>query len=67
MGPIRVSVDEAREKFDEGDTTVLDVVDPGTFAERPDKIVEAVRIDPREIQSAYDRLPKEETILAYCT
>jgi len=67
MGPIRVSVDEAKEKADEGGVTVLDVVDPGTYEERPEKIGDAVRIDPRDIQSEYKRLPKEETILVYCT
>jgi len=67
MGPIRVSVDEAKEKVDQGAVTMLDVVDPGTYEKRPDKIAGAIRIDPRDIQSEYDKLPKEETILTYCT
>lgn len=67
MGSIRVSVDEAKEKVDQGGVTVLDVVDPGTYEERPDKIAGAVRIDPRDIQDEYERLPQEDTILTYCT
>lgn len=67
MGPIRISVDEAKEKVDQGGVTTLDVVDPGTYEERPDKIAGAVRIDPRDIQAEYERLPQEETILTYCT
>ena len=67
LGPIRVSIDEAKEKVDQGGVTVLDVVDPGIYEERPDKIAGAVRIDPRDIQAEYERLSQEETILTYCT
>ena len=67
MGPVRVSVDEAKERVDEGGVTVLDVDDPGSYKNRPDRIAGAVRIDPRDIKSEFDQLPKEETVLAYCT
>lgn len=67
MGPIRVAVDEAKEKLDQGGVTILDVDDPGSYGRRADRIAGAVRIDPRDINSEYERLPKEETVLAYCT
>jgi rhodanese-related sulfurtransferase len=65
--PIRISVQEAKERYDEGDVKTLDVVDPGTFEQIDYKIEGAVRIDPRAIDEQYEKLPKEETILSYCT
>ncbi len=67
MGPIRISVEEAKEKVDQDDAIILDVVDPGAYEELSEKIAGAVRIDPRDIQSEFEQLPKEETILSYCT
>ena len=67
MGPIRISVDHAKEKVDGGGVTILDVDDPGSYGNRSDRIAGAVRIDPRDIKAEYDRLSKEETVLAYCT
>lgn len=67
MGPIRVSVDVAKQKVDQDDVTILDVDDPGAYEKRAEKIAGAVRIDPRDIKSDFHRLPKEKTVLAYCT
>jgi rhodanese-related sulfurtransferase len=64
-GPIRISAKAARELYDDGGTTVLDVVDPGTFEELDHKIADAVRIDPLDVGEAFEQLPKEDTILAY--
>lgn len=65
--PIRISIDEAKDRYDEGRVTVLDVVDPGTFEQLSYKIEGAVRIDPRNITDEFEKLPKERTVLAYCT
>jgi rhodanese-related sulfurtransferase len=64
--PIRIHVQEAKERYEAGDLTTLDVVDPGTFEQVPYKIEGAVRIDPRAIDEQYERLPKEKTVLSYC-
>ena len=65
--PIRISVDEAKKRYDENDVTILDVVDPGTYERLSVRIPDAVRIDPRQIDEEFERLPKERTVLAYCT
>lgn len=65
--PIRISVDEAKELYDEEAVSILDVVDPGTYEELSYRVQDAVRIDPRQIDEEFDRLPKARTVLAYCT
>lgn len=65
--PLRISVDEAKESYDENEVTILDVVDPGAYEQLSHKIKGAVRIDPRKISDEFDRVPKERTVLAYCT
>lgn len=66
-GPIRISLEEAKERYDEGSAVILDVVDPSSYEELDYQIKGAVRIDPREIDEAYTQLPKDRSVLAYCT
>ena len=63
--PIRVSLEEAKEAYDEGDVTVLDAVDTGTYEELSYKIEGAVRIAPEDIGEEYDSLPKDKAVYAY--
>lgn len=63
--PIRVSLEEAKEAYDDGDITVLDAVDTGTYEELSYKIEGAVRIAPEDIGEEYDSLPKDKAVYAY--
>ena len=65
--PIRISVDEAKKRYDESDVTILDIVDPGAYEALTYRIQDAVRIDPRQIDEEFEQLPQERTVLAYCT
>ena len=65
--PLRISLEEAKERYDEGDVTILDVVDPSPYEKLSYRIKGAVRIDPRNIADEFDRLPKARTVLTYCT
>jgi rhodanese-related sulfurtransferase len=65
--PIRISVEEAKERYDEEAVTIVDVVDPGTYEKLDYRIQDAVRIDPRQAEEASDRLLPERTVLVYCT
>jgi rhodanese-related sulfurtransferase len=65
--PVRISVDEAKNRANQDEITILDVVDPGAYEKIDYQIEGAVRIDPREIKEEYERLPGEDNILAYCT
>jgi rhodanese-related sulfurtransferase len=65
--PLRISVGEAKARNDSGNTVIVDVDDPGSFAEREEKITGARRIDPRDVADDYAKLPEDRAILAYCT
>lgn len=67
--PLRISVEEARERSSRTDNVIiLDVVDPGDHEQLTQQIAGAVRIDPRTIDDeVVERLPKSHTILTYCT
>jgi rhodanese-related sulfurtransferase len=62
-----MTVDEAKAAYDKGDVVVLDAVDAGEYRRVADEIPGAVRIDPDEIEEAYEQLPRDQTILTYCT
>lgn len=64
---IRISPEEAKAQYDEGDVTVLDVVDTHVYERFSYQVKGAVRIDPEEISDAYERLPKDLAVLTYCT
>jgi rhodanese-related sulfurtransferase len=63
--PLRISLEEAKKRYDEEEVTILDVVDPGTYEGLSQQIKGAVRIDPRKVSDAPDQMPKDRTILAY--
>ena len=63
--PLRISVEEAKERYDENEVTVVDVVDPGTYERLDQQIRGAVRIDPRKISDNLDEVPEEHTVLTY--
>ncbi|MGW8251838.1 MAG: rhodanese-like domain-containing protein [Anaerolineales bacterium] len=65
--PLRIPVEQAKSRAEDGSATFLDVVDPGAYEKIDYKIKGALRIDPREIEEEYERLPRQEDILAYCT
>lgn len=63
--PIRISVEEAKERYDENEVTVVDVVDPETYERLSQQIEGAVRIDPREISDELEQVSEDHTVLAY--
>lgn len=65
--PIRVPVDKAKEMVDGGGAVILDVVDTPAYPQVPNQVEGAIRIEPEKIPEEYDRLDKDETVLAYCT
>jgi len=67
QGRIRISVEEAKELYDEGNVSVLDVVDTGAFEKIPYKVKDAIRIAPEDFREEYSKLPQDRHVLAYCT
>lgn len=64
---IRISLKDAKHLYDEGNITVLDVVDTETYNELSYKVKGAVRISPEDFKEEYTQLPKGRLVLAYCT
>ncbi len=64
---IRIDLADARKMIDSGEAVVLDVVSPPTWEQMHKAIAGAIRINPREIEDHYKHLPKDKTIVAYCT
>lgn len=62
---IRVSVEEAKQRYDQGEATILDVVDSHSYAEISYQVKDAVRIDPENISDDFTRLPKDRAVFAY--
>jgi hypothetical protein len=62
---LRLSVDEAKSKFDEEKVTFLDLTDRHTYKELDRRVEGAVRIAPEQLADQYERLPKEQAVLAY--
>jgi len=64
QGRVRIALEEAKQLYDQGNVTVLNVVDSESFAEITYKIKGAVRINPENIKDQYTQLPKDQRVLA---
>ncbi|MGB7876242.1 MAG: rhodanese-like domain-containing protein [Anaerolineales bacterium] len=65
QGRVRIALEEAKQLYDQGDVTILDVVDSESYKELSYKIKGAVRINPEDLKDEYTQLPKEQLVLAY--
>jgi len=63
--PLRTSLLDAKERYDQGDVTILDVVDTDSYAQLSYQIKDAVRINPEDIADEYERLPQDKSVLTY--
>lgn len=65
QGRVRIALEEAKQLYDQGDVTILDVVDAESYKELSYKIKGAVHINPEDLKDEYTQLPKEQLVLAY--
>lgn len=63
--PVRISVEDAKERYDVGNVTILDVIDSDVYNKFTYQIKSAVRITPEDIPDEYTRLPRDRAIFAY--
>ena len=63
--PIRITLEDAKERYDKGSVTVLDVIDTPAYNQFSYQIQGAVRISPENIPDEFIRLPKDRAVLAY--
>ena len=65
-GP-RIEADEAKAMVDAGEAVILDVVALHVWPAMSSTIKGAIRIPPEEVEKRLDELPRDKTIIAYCT
>lgn len=72
MGKLRVAgprmeVAEAKAIVDAGEAVILDVVASHIWPSMTRTVEGSIRIPPEEIPKRLDELPRDKTIITYCT
>lgn len=65
-GP-RIAPAEAKALVDSGEAIVLDVVASHVYPSMTRTVEGSIRIPPEEVADRLDELPRDKTIIAYCT
>lgn len=66
VGP-RIEAADAKAMVDAGDAIVLDVVASHVWPAMARIIPDSIHISPEQIQERFGELPRNKTIIAYCT
>ena len=66
VGP-RIDAAEAKAMVDAGEAIILDVVASHVWPAMARTIQGSIRIPPQKIEQRFDELPRDKTIIAYCT
>ncbi len=68
MEASRVTVDEVSARMDRGEQfTFVDTRNPKTWAEAETKLPGAIRVPADEVEQHLDEIPKDRTVISYCT
>jgi rhodanese-related sulfurtransferase len=68
MEPTRVTVDELKERMARGEEFVfVDTRNPKAWAEAETKLPSAIRLPADEVDEHLDQIPKDRTVITYCT
>jgi len=68
MEATRVTADEVKERMDRGETfTFLDTRNPQAWSEAHRKLPHAIRIPADEVEEHLDEMPRDRTVITYCT
>jgi rhodanese-related sulfurtransferase len=65
-GP-RIAAEEAKRLVDAGEAVVVDAVASHVWPAMTRSIAGAIRIPPEDIPRRYSELPRDKTIIVYCT
>jgi len=66
VGP-RIEVADAKALADSGEAVILDVVASHVWPSMTRTIPGSIRIPPQEVGKRFSELPRDKTIVAYCT
>ena len=68
METTRVTVDEVKERMDRGEMfTFVDTRNPKAWAESDEKLPGAIRVPADELEQFLDQIPRERSVITYCT
>ena len=68
MEPTRVTVDELKERMDRGEEfAFVDTRNPTAWGEAESKLPGAIRVPAEEVESHLNEIPKDRTVITYCT
>lgn len=68
MEATRITVDEVRERLERGEQfAFVDTRNPNAWAEADKKLPHAIRVPAEEIGAHLDEIPKDRTVITYCT
>ena len=68
MEPIKISVEEAKRKFDTDERTVfVDTRAPEAWDTSEMKLPGAIRVSPHEVEQHLAEIPRSASIITYCT
>lgn len=68
MEATRVTADEVKERINRGEVfTFVDTRNPKAWAEADTKLPGAIRIPADEVQEHLDEIPRDRTVITYCT
>jgi rhodanese-related sulfurtransferase len=64
----RITVGELKRRMEAGeDFTIIDTRNPQAWAETDTVIPEAIRVPLKELEENLPRIPKDRSVVAYCT
>ena len=68
MEATRVTVDEVKERMDRGEAfTFVDTRNPKAWADADTKLPGAIRVPADEVRQQLDQIPRDRTVITYCT
>jgi len=68
MEATRVTVDELKERLDRGEIfTFVDTRNPKAWSEAETKLPGAIRVPGDEVEQHLDQIPRDRTVITYCT
>ena len=68
MEATRVTAEEVKERMDRGERfTFIDTRNPKAWAEANTKLPNAIRVSADEVEDHLDEIPRDRTVITYCT
>jgi len=68
MEATRVTIDEVKERMDRGEQfTFLDTRNSVAWGESDVKLPGAIRVPASEVEQHLDEIPRDRTVITYCT